>query len=149
MRLGARRDVLALAVGSAQSFSSLDPYIGACLAVCRVTRALAASGAEALGLLVTLPGEKEPGANLVYEGLRHAADGLGTTVEMAIASDGAGAAPVVMALGRPSATRLVPSRFQRPGDLAVCWAAPARNYPEASTSGICVAFARAHRPGWI
>ncbi len=119
VRLGARRDLLALAVGSAQSFSSLDPYIGACLAVCRVTRALAASGAEALGLLVTLPGEKEPGADLVYEGLRHAADGLGTTVEMAIASDGAGAAPVVMALGRPSATRLVPSRFQRPGDLAV------------------------------
>jgi len=119
VRLGARRDLLALAVGSAQSFSSLDPYIGACLAVCRVTRALAASGAEALGLLVTLPGEKEPGADLVYEGLRHAADGLGTTVEMAIASDGAGAAPVVMALGRPSATRLVPSRFQRSGDLAV------------------------------
>ncbi len=119
VRLGARRDLLALAVGSAQSFSSLDPYIGACLAVCRVTRALAASGAEALGLLVTLPGEKEPGADLVYEGLRHAADGLGTTVEMAIASEGAGAAPVVMALGRPSATRLVPSRFQRPGDLAV------------------------------
>ena len=119
LRLGARRDLLALAVGSAQGFSSADPYIGACLGVCRVTRSLAAAGAETLGLLVSLPGEKVAGANLVYEGLRHAADGLGTTIEMATASAGASAVPVVVALGRPVATKLVPSVFQRAGDLAV------------------------------
>ncbi|MDG1957690.1 MAG: AIR synthase related protein [Candidatus Binatia bacterium] len=119
LRLGARRDLLALAVGSAQPFSSLDPYIGACLAVCRVTRGLAAAGAEPLGLLLTLPGEKEPGADLVYEGLRHAADALGTTIEMATAAGAGASVPAVVALGRPTATHLVPSGFRQDGHLAV------------------------------
>lgn len=119
LRVGARRDLLALAIGSVQPFSSLDPYIGACLAVCRVTRGLAAAGAEPLGLLVTLPGEKGPGATLVYEGLRHAADALGTTIEMATALGVGFSVPGVVALGRPTATHLVPSAFQRAGDVAV------------------------------
>lgn len=119
LRLGARRDLLALAIGSAQHFSGLDPYIGACLAVCRVTRALAAAGAEPLGLLITLPGERVPGASLVYEGLRHAADALGTTIEMATAAGDGFAMPGVVAMGRPTANHLLPPRFQQAGDLAV------------------------------
>lgn len=117
--VGGRRDLLAASVDSAPRFSLLDPYIGACLAVAEATRNLTAVGAEPLGLAVTIPGENVPMAELVYDGLQHAATALGTTIELARAGSGDDLAPTVLALGRPLARDFLGPWFRVAGDLVV------------------------------
>ena len=117
--VGGRRDVLAASVDSAPRFSMLDPYIGACLAVAEATRNLTAVGAEPLGVAVTVPGENLAQAELVYDGLQHAASALGTTIELARAGQGDDLAPTVLAVGRPVARGFLTPWFHRSGDLVV------------------------------
>ncbi|MFP6663790.1 MAG: AIR synthase-related protein [Deltaproteobacteria bacterium] len=117
--VGGPRDLLVASVDSAARFSALDPYIGACLAVVEATRNLTAVGAESLGVAVTIPGEGPPMASLVYDGLRHAADALGTTIELARAGSGDDAVPTVLALGRPVADDFLLPWFRVSGDLIV------------------------------
>jgi phosphoribosylformylglycinamidine synthase len=117
--VGGPRDLLAASVDSAARFSALDPYIGACLAVAEATRNLTAVGAESLGVAVTIPGEGPPMASLVYDGLRHAADALGTTIQLARAGSGDDAVPTVLALGRPVAADFLLPWFRESGDLIV------------------------------
>jgi selenophosphate synthetase-related protein len=117
--VGGPRDILVGSVDSAARFSALDPYIGACLAVVEATRNLAAVGAESLGVAVTIPGEGPPMAALVYDGLRHAVEALGTTIALARAGSGDDAVPTVLALGRPVADDLLLPWFREEGDLIV------------------------------